>query len=104
MKKLFSLLLFCAAVFVTAEEPPFDPDTEHRQIVEGVSHSDYCRDKNGELISGSECIKKSVEEIHGKVNKNESESIAEDIEKNLKKKKTPTLEESLEHHPVVKQK
>lgn len=103
MKKLFSLLLVSIAALVTAEEPPFDPDTEHRQIVEGVSHPDYCKDENGEMISGSECIKKSVEEIHGNPDKNESESIAEGIEKNLKKKKNPKLEESQVRDSVVKQ-
>lgn len=103
MNKLFTLLLISVAAFVTAEEPAFDPDTEHRQIVEGVSHPDYCKDENGEMISGSECIKKSVEEIHGKSD-SESESIAESIEKNLEKKQKPKLEERQELDSVVKQK
>lgn len=103
MNKLLLLLLSFSVVLVTAEEPPFDSDTEHRQIVEGVSHPDYCKDENGEMISGSECIKKSVEEIHGKSGKNESESIAEGIEKNLKKKQNPKLEEPRERDSVVKQ-
>ena len=96
-------MLISIAALATAEEPPFDPDTEHRQIVEGVSHPDYCKNENGELISGSECIKKSVEEIHGKSDRNESESIAEGIEKNLKKKKSPKLEEPRERDSVMKQ-
>lgn len=103
MNKFLLLLLVSVAVFATAEEPPFDPDTEHRQIVEGVAHPDYCKDKNGEMISGSECIKKSVEEIHGKSN-NESESIAESIEKSLENKKNPKLEERQNRDSVVEQK
>ncbi len=103
VQKLIVPVLFSAVAIANANDIPAGPDDEHREIVETVSHPDYCKDKHGKPIAGNDCIKKSVHEIHGDSRKSASESIAEGISENLEKKRKPVTEKVKKEDSIVKQ-